>query len=105
MHSKLLGPAGERLIERVQLPHHPILIGRVGRLGLGDADDRDVIVLGQLYEQTGVSPSRTYEAVAVGNATMLHLLGIDHTKLTYLHNGRQHRLTDVTGEVLSKVLA
>jgi hypothetical protein len=36
---------------------------------------------------------------------MLHLLGIDHKKLTYLHNGRQYRLTDVAGEVLSKVLA
>ncbi|HEX5273307.1 MAG TPA: DUF1501 domain-containing protein [Gemmataceae bacterium] len=38
------------------------------------------------------------------HATMLHLLGIDHKKLTYFHNGRQYRLTDVAGEVLSKVL-
>ena len=39
------------------------------------------------------------------HATMLHLLGIDHKKLTYFHNGRQYRLTDVAGEVLSQVLA
>jgi hypothetical protein len=39
------------------------------------------------------------------HATVLHLLGIDHKKLTFFHNGRQYRLTDVGGEVLSKVLA
>jgi hypothetical protein len=39
------------------------------------------------------------------HATMLHLLGVDHKQLTYFHNGRQYRLTDVAGEVLSKVLA
>ena len=39
------------------------------------------------------------------HATMLHLLGIDHKQLTYLHNGRRYRLTDVAGEVLRKVLA
>jgi hypothetical protein len=39
------------------------------------------------------------------HATMLHLLGIDHEKLTYLHNGRSFRLTDVAGNVLRKVLA
>ena len=39
------------------------------------------------------------------HATLLHLLGIDHKKLTYFHNGRQYRLTDVAGEVLSKILA
>lgn len=39
------------------------------------------------------------------HATMLHLLGVDHKKLTYFHNGRQYRLTDVAGDVLTKVLA
>jgi len=39
------------------------------------------------------------------HATMLHLLGVDHKKLTYFHNGRQYRLTDVAGEVLGKILA
>ena len=38
------------------------------------------------------------------HATMLHLLGIDHKQLTYLHNGRRYRLTDVAGEVLHKIL-
>ncbi|HTG43236.1 MAG TPA: DUF1501 domain-containing protein [Verrucomicrobiae bacterium] len=38
------------------------------------------------------------------HATMLHLLGIDHTQLTYFHNGRNFRLTDVAGEVIEKIL-
>jgi hypothetical protein len=38
-------------------------------------------------------------------ATILHLLGIDHTKLTYRFQGRDFRLTDVHGEVVKKLLA
>jgi hypothetical protein len=39
------------------------------------------------------------------HATILHLLGIDHTRLTYYHNGIQRRLTNVHGNVLSDILA
>jgi Protein of unknown function (DUF1501) len=39
------------------------------------------------------------------HATVLHLLGIDHTQLTFYHNGIKRRLTDVHGEVIEKVLA
>jgi hypothetical protein len=39
------------------------------------------------------------------HATVLHLLGIDHTRLTYYHNGIQRRLTNVHGEVVQGVLA
>jgi hypothetical protein len=38
------------------------------------------------------------------HATMLHLMGIDHEKLTYLHQGRQFRLTDVSGNVVKGIL-
>ena len=38
------------------------------------------------------------------HATVLHLLGVDHKKLTYFHNSRQYRLTDVAGDVLTKIL-
>ena len=38
------------------------------------------------------------------HATLLHLLGLDHTKLTHRFNGRDFRLTDVGGEVLSEIL-
>jgi hypothetical protein len=39
------------------------------------------------------------------HATMLHLLGFDHQKLTYRYAGRDFRLTDVSGEVIADVLA
>ncbi|MFO0937357.1 MAG: DUF1501 domain-containing protein [Gemmataceae bacterium] len=39
------------------------------------------------------------------HATVLHLLGLDHTKLTFYHNGIQRRLTSVHGEVIKGVLA
>ena len=38
-------------------------------------------------------------------ATILHLLGIEHTELTFQHQGRDFRLTDVEGEVVEKLLA
>ena len=39
------------------------------------------------------------------HATILHLLGFDHTKLTYRYAGRDFRLTDVYGEVAAEILA
>jgi hypothetical protein len=39
------------------------------------------------------------------HATLLHLLGMDHEKLTFLHNGRRYRLTDVFGKVIKPVVA
>jgi uncharacterized protein (DUF1501 family) len=39
------------------------------------------------------------------HATILHLLGFDHTKLTYRSQGRDFRLTDVAGNVVTKLLA
>jgi uncharacterized protein (DUF1501 family) len=39
------------------------------------------------------------------HATILHLLGLDHKRLTYFHNGRDFRLTDVAGNVIERILA
>ena len=39
------------------------------------------------------------------HATILHLMGLDHTRLTYYHNGLERRLTDVHGEVVQGVLS
>ncbi|MFT7485507.1 MAG: hypothetical protein ACI9F9_001357, partial [Candidatus Paceibacteria bacterium] len=39
------------------------------------------------------------------HATMLHQLGLDHERLTYFHQGRNFRLTDVEGEVIRDLLA
>ena len=39
------------------------------------------------------------------HATILHLLGLDHTRLTFRFGGRDLRLTDVRGEVIKEILA
>ncbi|MCF7765622.1 MAG: DUF1501 domain-containing protein [Verrucomicrobia bacterium] len=38
-------------------------------------------------------------------STVFHLLGVDHQRLTRLHNGGSYRLTDVACDVLRKILA
>ena len=40
----------------------------------------------------------------VGCATVLHLMGLDHTRLTYRYSGRDFRLTDVAGNVVQDIL-
>ena len=47
------------------------------------------------------NPTQVYDI----HATMLHLMGIDHTKLTFLSNGIDRRLTDVHGHVINDILA
>ena len=39
------------------------------------------------------------------HATILHLMGLEHERLTYRHSGRDFRLTDVSGEVVRPILA
>jgi hypothetical protein len=39
------------------------------------------------------------------HATILHLMGIDHTQLAYRYSGRHYRLTDVFGNVIQPILA
>ncbi len=39
------------------------------------------------------------------HATILHLMGLDHTRLTYFHQGREDRMTDVYGNVIQDILA
>jgi uncharacterized protein (DUF1501 family) len=47
-----------------------------------------------------VNPTRVYDV----HATILHLLGIDHTRLTVRHNGIDRRLTDVHGQVIRDII-
>ena len=59
----------------------------------------------------GATDEYSYEAVEGRvhvhdlHATILHLLGLDHTRLTYRHAGRDFRLTDVYGRVVDEILA
>ena len=71
------------------------------------------------FAGAGVKPGMTYGAtddfgynvtenpvhVHDVQATLLHLLGIDHEQLTYKHQGRRYRLTDVHGEVVKAILS
>jgi hypothetical protein len=62
-------------------------------LSLGETDDFSYNIVSD--------PVSVYDL----QATILHVLGIDHTKLTYQFQGRNFRLTDVHGEVVRKLLA
>jgi hypothetical protein len=52
------------------------------------------------YKVTG-NPTTVHDL----HATLLSLMGIDHERLTYYHNGIHRRLTNVAGHVLKEVLA
>ena len=39
------------------------------------------------------------------HANILHLMGLDHERLTFLHGGREHRLTDVGGRIVPELIA
>jgi hypothetical protein len=63
---------------------------------------------GTLYGETDdIGHKAAVNCVSVNDlhATILHLLGIEHTKLTYRFNGRDFRLTDVAGNVVKEILA
>ncbi len=56
-------------------------------------------------DELGFSPAGERMEIHDLHATMLKLLGLDHTKLTFKFQGRDFRLTDVSGRVLDKLLA
>jgi hypothetical protein len=60
-------------------------------------------VIGQT-DEIGLRAAEDITHVHDIHATVLHLLGFNHKKLTYRHNGRNERLTENAGEVIEKVL-
>jgi len=56
-------------------------------------------------DELGLNPIEYKVHIHDVQATLLHLMGIDHTKLTFRSQGRDFRLTDVSGEVVQKLLA
>jgi Protein of unknown function (DUF1501) len=80
--------------------HHP----RCFTVWLAGAGVRPGIAYGQTDD---FSYNITEGAVHVHDlhATILHLLGIDHTRLTFKFQGRHYRLTDVHGRVVHEILA
>ena len=61
--------------------------------------------VGPLAIDYGFNVTRDKVHVHDLHATLLHLLGFDHTKLTYRFQGRDFRLTDVEGNVVPQLLA
>lgn len=94
--------------------------GEFGRTPMGQGDGRDhhIKAFSMWMAGAGVKPGISYGATdelgyaAVENpvhvhdlhATMLHLLGVDHLRLTYRFQGRDYRLTDISGEVVKPIL-
>ena len=56
-------------------------------------------------DEWGLAAAEEKTSVADVHATMLHLMGINHEKLTWPYNGRQIRVTDLEGELIKKMLA
>ena len=55
-------------------------------------------------DEFGYKAEENRKSVNDLHATILHLLGLDHEKLTYPHLGRQMRLTDVSGDVMREII-
>jgi hypothetical protein len=56
-------------------------------------------------DELGYQPAKDPVTIYDFHATALHLLGLDHEKLTYYHNGIRRRLTDVHGRLIDAILA
>lgn len=56
-------------------------------------------------DDVGFHPAKDPTSIYDFHATVLHLLGLDHKRLRYYHNGIQRRLTDAHGEVVTGLLA
>ena len=56
-------------------------------------------------DEHGINVAKDAVHVHDFHATVLHLLGLDHTRLTWRHSGRDYRLTDVHGRVVTPILA
>ena len=55
-------------------------------------------------DEFGYKAAENISTVYDFHATILHLMGIDHERLTYRFNGRDYRLTDVAGRVINDIL-
>ncbi|MGH7151364.1 MAG: DUF1501 domain-containing protein [Planctomycetota bacterium] len=80
--------------------HHP----RAFTMWLAGAGVKPGITIGTT-DELGYNPVEDPVHVNDLHATILHLLGLEHTRLTYRSEGRDFRLTDVAGEVVGKLLA
>jgi uncharacterized protein (DUF1501 family) len=88
---------GSRFLGR---DHHP----RAFTMWMAGGGIKPGITLGQT-DDLGYNIVEDPVSIHDIQATILHLMGIDHTRLTYRFQGRDFRLTDVDGQVVKKLLA
>jgi uncharacterized protein (DUF1501 family) len=88
---------GSRFLGR---DHHP----RAFSMWLAGGGIKGGVALGQ-SDELGYNAVEDPVHVHDLHATLLHLMGLDHTKLTYRSQGREFRLTDVHGNIVTKLLA
>jgi hypothetical protein len=88
---------GSKLLGR---DHHP----RAFTMWMAGAGVKAGITIGQT-DELGYNVVEDPIDVHDLHATILHLIGIDHTKLTHRFQGRDFRLTDVGGKIVGKLLA
>jgi hypothetical protein len=93
---------GELKVDNYGRDHHP----RCFSLWLAGAGIKKGTVFGTTddFSYNIITPNEQVHVHDL-NATILHLLGIDHTRLTFRFQGRDFRLTDVHGEVVKGILA
>ena len=65
----------------------------------------DIILAFGESDEYGIKVAKDEVHVHDFHATILHLLGLDHEKLTFRHAGRDFRLTDVAGKVVKGILS
>jgi arylsulfatase A-like enzyme len=75
-----------------------------GTMWMAGGGVKQGFILGET-DELGFSPVADPVHVHDIQATILHLLGLDHERLTYRFQGRDFRLTDVHGHVIEKILA
>jgi uncharacterized protein (DUF1501 family) len=90
----------ERLDEAVGRDHHPNCFS----MWLAGGGIQGGQVVGKTHD-LGLNVAEDKVHVHDLQATLLHCLGFDHTRLTYRHMGRDFRLTDVAGQVVKKLLS
>jgi arylsulfatase A-like enzyme len=88
---------GSKLLGR---DHHP----RAFTMWMAGGGVKPGVTVGAT-DDIGYNPVEDPVEVHDLHATILHLLGLEHTKLTYRFQGRDFRLTDVHGSVVKKLLA
>jgi hypothetical protein len=89
--------SGSRFLGR---DHHP----RAFTMWLAGGGIKPGVTVGQT-DEIGYNVAEEPVSVHDLHATILHLMGIDHTRLTHKFQGRDFRLTDVSGEIVKKILA